>query len=240
MIQLTTNWRVIATFIAFVVAISWGVALLIAGALTLSELKVALTYLGTATSAGILAAFLLNKYLWRIQPIKTILGIPDLSGRWEGWTHRTLEDKWYPSAHEISQSALDISAEAWGPKNWSRGTAAAIVTNSHGDTFEVIWSYKTEMTMHGEAGDTHSGVHVLRYSERDGKRYLTGKYINDRIRQDGTPGAVGYIQLVWVNHTRKGSLAFTNRADWAMPEPSVNQSNLVFEQDCAKAAQPLN
>lgn len=196
MVQAREHPRVI-WFLVIVGAVAWLFAMTLSGILSPSVLWLAFKNLGYATSAALGVSFLLNRWLWRHRPFSDILQIPDVSGRWEGWSYRSFqgaETEWRPSAHEISQRALDITAEAWGPNNWSRSICASIVRASHGGTYELVWSYKTGVispSLESRPGDTHQGTHFHRYSERDGGKYLEGAYITDRVRTDGTVGAAG-------------------------------------------------
>lgn len=221
MIQVSPNWRFIASFIAFATLAGWILALLGVGILTPSQILPAMKYCGIAAFAGVLAAITLNKHLWRVPFVRAFLHIPDLSGRWEGWRYRTLERDWSPTAHEITQSGLDIAAEAWGMKNWARSTSASIITDRHGGAVQLVWSYKAEViTPPSTVGGFHDGTHFLRLSRDSAQqRHLDGKYVNDRLRQDGTLGGVGFIRLVWVGRASQGQLAFRDEASWGMPEP---------------------
>jgi diguanylate cyclase (GGDEF)-like protein len=144
---------------------------------------------------------------------------PDLSGRWEGWSFRELTKEWRAAAQEFRQDGQRIIANAWGPKNWARGLCASIV--SDGATFELIWSYLTTTTGQGRAGDAHIGTHFFKYSERDGHKYLEGKYLTDRLRDDGqSMGSVGFHRLIWVSRDLKSALAFTDEAHWGLPKPT--------------------
>src|SRR6266542_3705411 len=91
MIQAGHNWKFVATFVALVAAVAWAVALVSAGLLMKSDVFPALTHIGVATLAGSVAAVVLNRYLWRWPILTPILNLPDLSGRWEGWSFRSLE-----------------------------------------------------------------------------------------------------------------------------------------------------
>jgi len=142
----------------------------------------------------------------------------DLSGRWEGWSYRTLTKEWRPSAHELKQNGSHIIANAWGPQNWARGLCASIVGD--GATYELIWSYQTSSVGSGRPGDSHKGTHFFKYSERNGHKYLEGTYATDRIREDETVGAGGFHRLIWVSKKLKSAVDFKNEAHWGMPKPN--------------------
>ena len=120
---------------------------------------------------------------------------------------------------EISQRALELSAAAWGPTNVSRSVCTGIVVDSHGLVAELISAYKTEWIKGAHrGGDAHSGVHLLCLCEDDGARYLEGRYINDRERDDGSMGAVGEIRMKRVSVTLQRCLNFNDRS-WGLPKP---------------------
>jgi hypothetical protein len=219
MIQLGENRRFTATFLAIVAVFVWATALLFARLLSISDFATALGYLGIVTVAAWLAWVLLNRYLWRKGAFRAFLKIPDLSGRWEGWYFSTMRKEWRPTAHEISQEALEIVAHAWGPDNWARGICASLVTDRFGGAPELIWAHKTDPTTQNvRSGDTHTGTHFLRLSEREGNKYLEGRYITDRVRDDGSLGSVGFIRLVWVSPEHKNALDFQEQR-WGMSKP---------------------
>jgi hypothetical protein len=144
--------------------------------------------------------------------------LPDLSGRWEGWTYRSLTKEWRPSVEEITQDEFGISANGWGPDNWARGISASIIGNP--SAYELVWSYRTEPTTSNyRGGDSHTGTHFLRYSERGGQKFLEGRYVSDRPRDDGTMGAGGIVKLRWVSHQLKTALDFDKEKIWGLPEP---------------------
>jgi hypothetical protein len=147
-------------------------------------------------------------------------GAPDFSGRWEGWTYRSVTGEWRPSAEEIIQDELGISANAWGPDNWAHGISASIIHDRA--AFELVWSYRTVPTTPNYCGgDSHTGTHFLRYSERDGQRFLEGRYVTDRPRNDGTMGTGGFVRLRWVSNKLKTALDYDKAKSWGLPEPNM-------------------
>jgi hypothetical protein len=158
-------------------------------------------------------------------------GSPDLSGRWEGWTYRSITREWRPSAEEIIQDELGIRANAWGPDNWARAISASIIHDRA--AYELVWSYQTvPTTPNYQGGDSHTGTHFLRYSERDGERFLEGRYVTDRPRDDGTMGTGGFVMLKWVSDKRKTALNYDRTKSWGLPEPNAKANPLSarFEQ----------
>ena len=192
--QLSENRRLSVWLVSIVTIIAWGTVLVVSGLIASEDIIKASKYLGLATLVALIFAWIWNRYLWRIPIIRDFLRIPDLSGRWEGWYLRALTGELSPTVHEITQHALEIGVNAWGPNNLSRGLATAIIVDRHGSAPEFIWTYKTESTSdHPDPGDTHEGAHFLRLSYEDGEKWLKGYYINDRVRKDKTRGSVGNI-----------------------------------------------
>jgi hypothetical protein len=204
--QLRENRPFTVRFVAVVAALTAIVSLLLKLQLGL-EIPILLPFTGTVAMVALLVSTLLNRLLWRIWPFSAVLQIPVFAGRWEGWYRRAPGEPWRETAHEISQKALDIDAEAWGPRNWSRGTCSAVIVASSGLTKELVWAYKTEPTTTDYvAGDAHAGVHFLRMVEECGQQLLIGRYINDRANQDGHKGAVGEIRVKWVSEKLQHAL----------------------------------
>jgi len=173
---------------------------------------------------GTLAYFVslaLNRRMWRWRIFSWFLRIPDFSGRWEGWVRSTHDGIWRPSAHEISQKALDIDVEGFGMTNWARGTCSAIDRTGDELTPRLIWAYGTKPTTGNyKGGDTHEGVHILRLVKQDGKDLLRGRYINDRPRDDGSKGMVGEVRLARVEGPLQHDLNF-REDDWGLEKPSA-------------------
>ena len=224
MIQLRQNLRLTSSFLALVAILSWAICITLAGLLKTTELWAVVKYLGIATLACTIGAVFLNRYLWRWPPITTVLKIPDLSGRWEGWSFRSYTGEWRPCALEIRQQALDISVNAWGPDNWVRGICASIVYDALGGAYELVWSYKTEpRTPNYRQGDAHSGTFFLGLCDKDDHKFLEGRYVTDRIVTGDKMGAGGFIQLVWVSKKLKNTIAYCEN-EWpikAPPQPAM-------------------
>ena len=155
-------------FVVTAAALTWLLSMAYSGIVSLDGLWQALKSLSVATSAAAAASFFLNRYLWYRWPCKLVLQIPDLRGRWVGWSCRRFENGeivWRPSAHEISQRALDIAAEAWGPNNCTRSTCASVVSGSQRGSYEFVWSYDTvtvSPSPDNRAGDSHRGCSAPR------------------------------------------------------------------------------
>ena len=219
MIQLSENRRLTAYFLGVVAVLVWSVVLILSRLLNVSDLPTALKHLGIASIVAYLASLLLYSYLWHRRPFRSLLGIPDFSGRWEGWYWNTLGRKWLPTAHEIRQRSLDLSAHAWGQDNWSHSTCVSIVTDREGGTPHLICTYKTENTRESRAGTDHSGTHLLNLVFRDEKKHLEGKYFTNRVRrEDKTIGMGGFIRLVWVGKDLRNTLDYAED-NWGMPKP---------------------
>ncbi len=219
MLQIMENRKFTARFVAVVAALTGILYIALAQVLLDFQIPILLRFIGIVATTAWLVSFLLNRWLWRYKPFSCFLQIPDFSGRWEGWYRHAPKEDWRETAHEISQKALDVVAEAWGPGNWSRGTCSAINSTSPALTKELVWAYKTEQTTTAlDPGGTHAGVHFLRMVEKHGKRVLRGKYINDRARNDGHKGSVGEIEVQWVSKEFQHDLNFRKDC-WGMDKP---------------------
>lgn len=222
MLQLRENRSFTIRFVTIVSVLTAVTSLALAKVQIGVQLPLLLRFVGIVSTVAIGLSILLNRWLWRARPFSWILQIPDFRGRWEGWYRRSPNDEWRESAHEISQKALDIDAEAWGPDNWSRSSCSAIVVTSHDLTQELVWAYKTEpTTVNYQPGDAHAGVHFMRMVvDQNDEPLLVGKYINDRAREDGTKGSVGEIRIKRVQKKLQHSLNFVAEG-WGLKKPDA-------------------
>jgi len=133
MIQIRENSKFLSSFYSVLGALAWAVSLVVAGIVSIPSLLPAVRDLGIATTVAALGSFLLTRFLWRRPLFRRILGMPDLSGRWEGWSYPNLTKEWRPTAHEIRQQAYEITANAWGPakevsnNNWTKKSTRCIM-----------------------------------------------------------------------------------------------------------------
>ncbi len=229
MIQLEENKNVAIKTIVTVTLLVWSLVLIFTG-LSLNELRPAFGYLFSVTMLVGLVSYCVRTWLWRLPPLSWFFQIPDISGRWEGWYQPDLTKEWRPTAHEISQYSLDISAVAFGPKNCSQGICSSIVVDRHGVFHKLVWTYKTGPMPASQGssevgpGDSHTGTHFMHFSSKDNSKRLRGEYFNNRKRKDGTLGAVGFIELTWVSRKCVGDLAYDEQ-NWGMGKPSNEKTD---------------
>lgn len=62
------------------------IGLLLAGAITTSDVEQNARLISVSLFLAFALSELITRWLWRLFPFKYLLGIPDLSGRWEGST----------------------------------------------------------------------------------------------------------------------------------------------------------
>jgi len=163
------------------------------------------------------SVYAIYAWLWNWRPFSWLLRIPDLSGRWEGWYYRGLDNAIYPTCHEIHQSGLQISATAFGHMNVARGRTSALRVDSPGKLIELTWTYEAERDS-PDPGGTHHGTHVMSViTDQHGNRYLRGNYYNDRQRPDGGRGAAGVILVRYAGADCRNGLNY-RKDQWAMLE----------------------
>jgi hypothetical protein len=219
MMPLKETRKFTINFFGTIIVLVWLIALVLGGAFVLPELVPAFRALGTATLATYVVAVLLDRWLWRITPFKQILGIPDLSGRWEGWYWNTVGRQWLPNAHEVNQRSFHLTVHSWGPTNESKSILATIFADEAGMSIELVSVYGT-VRISGPAVP-HRGTSQLSVSESG--KYMEGMYWTDRTRTDGSSGQSGFIRLARVDGQLKQGLKFLEQG-WGMPKPTDSPS----------------
>ncbi len=204
--------RVVATATVLV----WILTLLARKVIDSDEVFGALSTFGVVGLTVSVLLVLLQSPLWRHPPLRWIYrGVPDLSGRWEGWYLSEYDNKPRMTAHEVQQTGLVLRVDAYGPDDAKcLGKTATILSEGPRGPFRLIWAYYME----GQGGPDHAGVHVLHYSQPEG-RLLEGFYINNRVRTggDGTQGRAGQTRLTYAGKRLKNCLG--SHGQWAMPNP---------------------
>lgn len=204
---------------------AWLIALVLNKTPPSTDLIDALRMLGFATIAATFVAWIFNKWLWRLPLFNWIVGVPDFSGRWEGWFWNSLGKRWEAAVHEVSQSAFEVTANGWGPVGWSRSFCAALIADSAGRAPELVYTYHNEKYAgHTEA---HTGTCKLRMEKCGDTRYLVGTYYTDRTRDDNTIGQGGYVRLAYAGAELRDGFCF-DEGSWKMPRPTdVPRSGFV-------------
>ena len=205
-------------FYGGIVVVVWFAVVASNSELAFPSLSIAFRGLTSGALVAYLFSIAMDKWLWRTPLLKKLFGIPDLSGRWEGWYWNTLGQSWLPNAHEIAQHSWRISFHSWGPKNESSTVFATLLSDGHGK-IELAAIYTTK-AISGQA-EAHMGASNLSLSRTANEVRLVGTYWTNSRRDDGTRGKYGYIRLV---KTRKEKESMTGlsfvETDWAMSMPS--------------------
>lgn len=217
MIPIKESRRFTIYFYGSVLASVLLVSLLLNGALTTVDPWTTLRMTSTALFVAYLLSILISRWLWRWFPLKLLLGIPDVSGRWEGWYWNSLGKDWLPGALEVSQHAEDLTLTAYGMNNRSRSLCSSILVDSSGAT-DLVWSYQT-VPIAGLAAQ-HRGTAMLQVEQDSGERRLRGTYCTDGVRtEDGTIGKGGFIRYVRVGRSLRGGLGDPTKK-WGMQKPA--------------------
>jgi hypothetical protein len=97
-----------------------------------------------ALITGTMAVWLID-YLGRFRWFRRIEGIPDFSGRWEGWHFFPGPTRqWAPIACELrQQGARILHGKAFADGATTETFATAIVTNSDASAAQLVWSFNS-------------------------------------------------------------------------------------------------
>ncbi|MCY2951576.1 MAG: hypothetical protein NTU53_06315 [Planctomycetota bacterium] len=223
MIALQENQRFTIRFYGTIALLVWGAMLAITGVLGKDAFKQGLALMGFATLVAYLVSKAVDRRAWRWPFLRRLVGIPDFSGRWEGWYWNTLGNDWLPNAHEVTQHGFHLALSSWGEFNQSRSFCAAILTDSTGGSPEIVWSYQTD-PVRGKAG-RHCGtcrLHLV--THKNGETSLEGWYWTDRPRKDTNIGQGGFIRLAHVKGPLRNALDFQSNGAWGMKKPTDKPS----------------
>lgn len=158
------------------------------------------------TAVGLLLAafWLFNKEIWKFYPIKKLLGVQNLNGRYEGelmstHTENNEQNGTYKIAIEIKQSLTSISVFLYTERSCSYSIIASIGSNSN-DNYELMYIYQNQTSAMNTDADMrdHKGVAFLEIFE-NGKK-LTGSYFNNPRER----GRYGIIKVEKVKGCIKG------------------------------------
>ena len=204
-------------FYGSIVVVVWLAVVASNGELALPSWSVAFRGLTSGALVAYLFSVSMDKWLWRAPFLQKLFGIPDLSGRWEGWYWNTMGQVWLPNAHEIAQNSWRVSFHSWGPKNESTTVFATLLSDGHGK-IELASIYTTK-AISGTA-EAHMGASNLSLSRTANEVRLLGTYWTNGKRDDGTQGKYGYIRLVKARKEKQNmtGLSFIE-TDWAMSMP---------------------
>ena len=217
MIPIKENRRFTIYFYSTVAISVLILSLAINGALTKADAWTTVRMTSTALLVAYGLSELISRWAWRWFPFRMLLGVPDLSGRWEGWYWNTLGTDWLPGSLEVGQQADELTLTAYGLNNRSTSLCSSILVDRSGAT-DLVWSYFTT-PIQGPAGQ-HRGTAMLHLEQAGGERRLRGTYCTDGVRaEDGTMGKGGFIRYVYVGSNLQRGLGNPDES-WSMAKPT--------------------
>jgi hypothetical protein len=153
----------------------------------------------------LLAAFwLFNNEVWKFYPIKKLLGVQNINGRYEGeltstHTENNEQNGTYKIAIEIKQSLTSISVFLYTERSCSYSVIASIGRNSN-DNHELIYVYQNKTSAMNKDADMrdHGGAAFLEIFE--GGKKLVGNYFNNPRER----GRYGVMNLEKTKEQLKG------------------------------------
>ena len=236
MIKYEENNSLFIKIIVSTISIIWLIVLILIGFINFNELISALKYLSFITFLILVLFQIINRWWWKKPPFSWLLKIPDFSGRWEGWYHRSGEKEWYPTFHEVRQKAFNIQLTACGfdtpknPRNISKSICWTIISESDKGYPQLIWSYNTDLIM-GEVkeGERHTGTHIMNLAS---DKIMFGKYFNNKTRRDGTIGGGGFIILKWVSKASRKPILQSNMDinKWGINKSEIDEFKKYFDK----------
>lgn len=149
---------------------------------------------------------LINSHLWNTKPCSWMYTVPDFTGRYEG----TLRFEYRNEKCEITTGTLEhikiikqngstvvinsFTRKTDGEMSSASVSQEASIVKEPDGTFSLIYNYLNEGN--SELGfSPHYGTEVLKLIEKDGEKYLTGKYYTERLPF----GTKGKIELTYKN-----------------------------------------
>lgn len=224
-------------YVAVVVAlVVYALAIIFSGMVPNYGFEV-LKYIGFPISAGLAAATMVG-HMRRFRWYRYLTGVPELSGRWEGWYYSELSRLWTPIAVEMSQDDIRVTARELtlrpsGP-GYSDSLAFAILRGED-KSVQVIWNYRAEEPSPSFGGN-HPGTYWLRMTGSRREPRLEGRYMNDRPRRDGSPpGATG--QIMYKRTTKRKRLALNYDASkWAIKVSDLPEGATIAPEFSAQPA----
>lgn len=137
----------------------------------------------TAVALLLAAFWLFNNEVWKFYPIKKLLGVPNIGGRYEGkltstHTENNQQNGTYEIVIEIKQSLTSLSVFLYTERSCSHSLIANIGHNSNCNQ-ELIYVYQNKTSAMNNDADMrdHNGVAFLEIFE-DGEK-LVGNYFNN-------------------------------------------------------------
>ncbi len=148
--------------------------------------------------------FVFSNYLWKIKHIDTLLGIPNINGRYEGelissHTEDKTQNGTYPIAIEVKQTLTEIQVFLYTERSCSYSLIASMCKN-YTKNFELVYVYQNKTSaMHADADmRDHHGSAFLELVDKGNT--LSGYYFNNPRER----GRYGKIKVSRVSRKLKG------------------------------------
>ena len=145
-----------------------------------------------------------SNHLWKIKHVDTLLGIPNINGRYEGelvssHTEDKTQNGTYPIVIEVKQTLTDIQVFLYTERSCSYSLIASMCKN-YTKNFELVYVYQNKTSaMHADADmRDHHGSAFLELA--NGGNTLNGYYFNNPRER----GRYGNIKVTRVSRKQKG------------------------------------
>jgi hypothetical protein len=148
--------------------------------------------------------WLFNNIIWKFYPIRKLLGIPNINGRYEGeltstHTENNEQNGTYKICLEIKQSLTSISVFLYTERSCSYSLIASIGLNgNHNHELMYVYQNKTSAMNNDSDMRDHKGSAFLEIFE-DGKNLIGNYFNNPRER-----GRYGVIKVEKVKSSIQG------------------------------------
>jgi SMODS-associating 2TM, beta-strand rich effector domain len=163
--QFKLRLAIISALVMFVVALA------VTGTVASEHIWDVMRFSLGAVVVGTGAVWLVENPLGRIKYFRSLLGVPDFSGRWEGWYYSDDTERWEKAVCEISQQTVHVTVVLMtGPQDTRKSIATAIIVDSHKEKPELVWNYYSN--------SKNFGTYFLRLIPKDGGKILKGHCIH--------------------------------------------------------------
>lgn len=144
--------------------------------------------------------WLFESFLWRLPPIRQLLKIPFIAGRYEGELESSYDGNKYPIVVEVNQTLLNVKVNLYTERSSSYSIMSGIGTNGAGNNL-LAYAYKnTPVTVStDEDMKSHDGFAVLEIF-KDTVVQLRGTYYNNPRDR----GRHGVIDCKLISREKKG------------------------------------
>lgn len=199
--------------------LSFLVSLSAVGIIGADQIGKALRYVTISATIGAGSSYVLYTIALRLRWIRSMLGVPDFSGRWEGWSYSVARAGCDVLALEVAQNGLTLSIATFSELASSESRTAAIVSDESKTRYSLIFTSDVRIHESNEnVSSNHSVTFILRLQTGAKGDILEGEYFSDRLRVDGGRGTQGPVRLAKSSQKPIGG-AHYNAERWAMPLP---------------------